>query len=209
MNDFLKVALLGVGGYFIYEYLFGSSTPVIASTTPVTSQTVTQAIATTGTVATPVTNPVSIPSAAALTTKAGSSTQNLYQWIYWYNALTGRGSNWDTLTWPVDGSTIMDASTFLGYLGNMGLSGLRGGLGMIVDLQKLFAGVKPGTGFGAREFSAGPQYGLTGLGTIVDDSLMSAGYIDENVLNEAAAFGGSESDPTTQDFYLAVEGQGT
>lgn len=38
---------------------------------------------------------------------------------------------------------------------------------------------------------------------------MSAGYIDEGPMIEAAAFGGSENDPTTEDFYLAVEGQGT
>ena len=84
---------------------------------------------------------------------------------------------------------------------------------MILDLNKLFSGVPVGSGFGASEFSAGPAYGLSGLrgaiGEIVDDPLMSAGYIDENVLDEAAAFGGSANDPTTADFYLAVQGMGT
>lgn len=77
------------------------------------------------------------------------------------------------------------------------------GLGMILDLPKLFAGVKPGSGFGEQEFSAGAKYGLRG---IIDDPLMSAGYIDVNPFNEAAAFNGSQGDSTTQDFYAAAEG---
>jgi hypothetical protein len=80
---------------------------------------------------------------------------------------------------------------------------------MIIDLKKLFSGVPAGKGFGAREFNAPLSVGVGGLGEIVNDSLMSAGYIDEGPLIEAASFGGSQSDPTTQDFYLAVEGQGT
>lgn len=81
---------------------------------------------------------------------------------------------------------------------------------MIIDLQEMFTGVPLGTGFGDQEFSPSLKdqlgFGLKGL---IDDPLMSAGYIDENPFNEAAAFSGSQSDSTTADFYLAAEGQGT
>jgi hypothetical protein len=80
---------------------------------------------------------------------------------------------------------------------------------MIIDLNAMFKGVKQGSGFGAREFNAPTRFQLTGLGEILDDPLMSAGYIDEAPFDEAAAFNGSQSDPTTADFYAAVEGQGT
>lgn len=81
---------------------------------------------------------------------------------------------------------------------------------MIIDLPAMFTGVTNGSGFGEQEFHPAlkDQLGY-GLGMLVDDPLMSAGYIDENPFNEAAAFNGSQSDSTTADFYLAAEGQGT
>lgn len=192
-------AILGIGAaYLLYEWYVGAfnspaATSVVSTTSgiPVSVPTVL-----------PSNVPVyGMPNAAQLVNAAGSNAQNIYQWNYWYYQLTGRGSNFDIAPgWPVDGSTVVDAQTYLGYLQGLGLSGL----GHIINLTKLFKGVPVGSDFGLSEFSS-----VSGLKGIVDDAMNSAAYIDEGPMNEAAAFNGSQSDLTTADFYLAAEGQGS
>lgn len=143
-----------------------------------------------------------MPTVAQLQNAAGAQVQNIYQWNYWYNTLTGRGTGFNSVTFPVDGSTMVDAPTYLSYLKGLGLSGL-GNFGHIINLEKLFAGVPVDSGFGGREFTA-----LSGFKGIVDDALMSAAYIDEGPMFDAAQ-ATTGDDPTTQDFFLAAQGQGS
>lgn len=187
--------LLAVAGFLGYEWLVNVSATAASSstgTTPVTSQTATQTTALQAQV-------------------ASGALLSISQWNY-YNNLSNPGAT------IILGPTSYGDSpiTYAQYQSAFQQSGVDlgpqplGGLGLIIDLQKMFAGVPMGQGFGAREFKAPLGYQLGyGMGVIEDDALMSAGYIDENPFNEAAAFGGSQSDSTTADFYLAVEGQGS
>lgn len=194
MNEFLKVAAIGVGGYFLYEWLFGTTTTTVAATTTPSSNTVAVPVTT---VPAP-TAVYPLPSASALQAVAGAANTmlNFYQWNYYYSQLTGRPT-----TWPINTNTttLMTVNAYLSILGANGVSGL----GEIINLTDLFQGVAPGTGVGTREFTA-----LGNLRALVDDPNNSAAYIDEDNFNLAAAFGGSQ-DSTTTDFYLAAEGQGT
>jgi hypothetical protein len=225
MNDILKFGLIGIGGYFLYEYLFGTSTPI----TTASSGTGTTPVAPSAAPATAASQLAQMESASLLT----SSQWNYYERAASPNAViildgSKAGDTGAPMSFAAYQALAANPNALLSAPGsNSPLSGGEG-LGMIIDLQKLFSGVPVGKGFGAREFSAGIKYGLSGLGLliqsqendyrriindghlgdIVDDPLMSAAYIDEGVLLEAAAFGGSANDPTTKDFYLAESGAG-
>lgn len=209
--------LLAVAGFLGYEWLVNASATAASSstgTTPVTSQTATQTTATTGTTSVaPVTvAPAVLSNATALQAQVASGALlSISLWNY-YNNLSNPGAT--IILGPTSYGDL--PITYAQYQSAFQQSGVDlgpqplGGLGLIIDLQKMFAGVPMGQGFGAREFKAPLGYQLGyGMGVIEDDALMSAGYIDENPFNEAAAFGGSQSDSTTADFYLAVEGQGS
>lgn len=208
MNDLLKMGLLAGAAYVAYEYLIA---PAAATTTPVVSTT-------SNTVAVPVSSANMVATLNQLLANASATSNglaNISDWNYFYVQATGVVPT--TLpggdAYGLTDATNITASAYLGLLASKGLAGLNGkGMGMIVDLKSLFANVTPGTGFGAREFVsvANPGKKLsTGLGQIVDDALMSAGYIDENPFNEAAAFNGSQATPQVADFYAAVSGQGS
>ncbi len=183
-----KIGLIGVAGFGLYEYLSGglsslfggaTTTSVPASSTPIPTAPVV-----------PPSNPM--PSSAQLIAAAGATTQNIYQWNYWYEKLTGRGSSFNLVTFPVDGGTSVTADTYLSYLQGLGLSGL----GTIIDLTDYLG---QGDGFGTDEF--------TSLGMLEDEPMNSAAYIDENVFNEAAGINGG-NDGTVTDFLLAASGVG-
>lgn len=194
--NILKLLGLGLGGYLLYEYWTGASSSV-AST-----------VAASGSIPA---SSVPIISAAQLTQAAAANhdpnTLTIWQWNYYYQNLTGRSTaNIDPNVLIGSTTGTVDAATYLSLIQSAGL----GGLGMILDLQKVFAGVPVEQGgFGDQEFTAAGMAGFrAGLGVIVSDPNNSAGYIDEPPFLEAAAFGGSQ-DSTTTDFYLAVQGQGS
>lgn len=194
MNDGLKIALVGIGGYFLYEYLFAAP---VASTVPVS---------TTGVVATPPV-PVSATSSSQIAQfAANNSLMTVSQWNYYANQ-TNPGKVPIILGGVGDNNVPVTYAQYQGYFGSPGaIVGVQpgvSGLGAIVNLVNMFKGTKLGSGFGEEEFLS------NGLGTLVDDALMSAGYIDEGPMVEAASWNGSASDLSTADFYLAAEGQGT
>lgn len=203
-----KIAL-GLGGAFLlYEWYTGglssllggaSTVPAPATTAPIGTGTATVPV--TATPASPapyvVSNPFVKPTAAQLVAQAGGVNQlNYFQWNYYYAQLTGHPTLWTTVT--QDGVTLMTADQYLAMLNNAGVSGL-GGLGMIIDLQSMFAGMTPGSGFGVEEFN--------GLGIIEDNPNNSAAYIDEGPFVEASGVNGS-NDGSVSDFLLAASGQG-
>lgn len=196
MNDGLKIALVGIGGYFLYEYLFAPATTV-AAVAPTTS----------GVVSTP-----TIPVAMATTSNqiaqfaGNNSLMTVSQWNYYANQ-TNPGKVPIILGGVNDNNQPVSYAQYQAYFAAPGaIVGVQpgvSGLGAIVNLVNMFKGAKVGSGFGEQEFLN------QGLGTLVDDALMSAGYIDEGPFTEAASWNGSASDTSTNDFYLAASGQGT
>lgn len=209
----LKVGLIAGAGLLVYEYFTGGLSSLVGgASTPVSS--------------TPVNT---VPGATVSVTPKYSDTDLLHQLnvLPWNNTdypqdqLTRIGLQIPlnySLKDPNSGimpGTVLAFLTGVGGAGtvgeirngykwngtwwawNGGISGL--GLGMIINLQSMFAGHVPASGFGEEEFS--------GLGEIVDDANNSAGYIDVGPMQEAAMFNGSK-DSSTDDFYLAAMGKG-
>jgi hypothetical protein len=208
MDEIVKIGLIGLGAYVVYNYLIA---PAAVTTT-------------TGTA--PVTTPVTTVAAPVITTSADQAaagaaglTGTIWQWNYYANVgqliigPTSSGLNWSGpwtlaqyqsfLTLPTTVLIPQTVAPISVPTAVSASSNAMAGLGLLIDLTTLYSGSSP-NGVGAKEFSA-----KQGLGLLVDDSLMSAAYIDEDPFNEAAAWNGSQSDITTADFYLAASGAGS
>jgi hypothetical protein len=216
MNDFLKYALLGVGGYLVYEYLFGASSASPASAASVGSG---SSIAPTGTVSTSVVSAPGTRSGGQVAAFASSgATMTSSQWNYYQN-LDNPGGNIILGGPNVPGGNITYAQWMAAFNAPGTVVGPQpggvSGLGHLINLNNLPSQPEIGWGVGDDEFDYGLGYLIMqgakpgsmghfrGLSGIVDAPENNAAYIDENVFNEAAATNGG-LDSSSQDFYLAA-----
>ena len=226
MNEALKLALIGVGGYFLYEYFFGvsaASTPVTSAVGPSTTSIAPSGVVTTSSA--PATN----ASGQVAKFAASGALMTSSQWNYYQNLDNPGGNiilggpnvpsgNISYAQWQAafnsPGVVVgpqPTSSVAVNQTQPAGVTAVLAGLGHIINLNDLPIETQLGWGVGDDEF----EYGLgrimmgakpgamRGFSGIVDAPENNAAYIDEGVFIEAAGTDGG-LDSSSQDFYLAA-----
>lgn len=195
----VKIILGIAGAGLLYEwYTGGLSTLLGGAGTSTETPPVTTTPA--GTVPAPTTTPPTTTATPPATSQlaqqaAAGALLGISQWN-WYARLADPVAR--IIIGPTSaGSALINYNQYVALFKETGVLTSLTGLGRIIDLASLFQGVTPGSGFGEREFSA--------LGSIVDDSMNSAGYIDESPFVAAATSTGNDS-TNVSDFILASRG---
>jgi hypothetical protein len=217
MNEFVKIGLIGVGGYILYEYLFGTPAQAVVGNAPSTS------IAPTGVITT------NVPVAPSVNLSAGTlpggqvaakanagAAMTVSQWNYYQN-LDRPGGNIILGGPNIPSGNVIYADWQAAFNSAGAIVGPQpsgvSGLGYILNLSDLPTPSEIGWGVGDDEFEYGlgnllngarvGSLGFRGLGGIVDAPENNAAYIDQGVFLEAAATDGG-LDSSSQDFYLAA-----
>lgn len=220
MNEALKIGLIGIGGYFLYEYLFGTSVIPVAAVATVASGT---SIAPSGVVSTSIANtPATSISGNVAKFASSGALMTSSQWNYYQNLdnpggniiLGGPNVPSGNISYAQWQAAFNAPGTVVGPQPSsaMATTGVTG-LGHIINLNDLPTPSELGWGVGDDEFEYGlgnlingarvGALGFRGLSGIVDAPENNAAYIDENVFIEAAATDGG-LDASSQDFYLAA-----
>lgn len=148
MKDFIGIVLLGVGGYLIYEWLFGTSTGTTTTTTtpstPVPTTANTTQNTTTGSTTgnqggsnnTPITNELLLQAMVLQAAQANSVMQQqaaanggqymgtVSQWNYLLDQVTGGNGSDDLVSYPQDTGAPVSINTYFSWRSAAGLSGL-------------------------------------------------------------------------------------